>query len=81
MGVWHSLDGANDLGPVAVQFNDVRGKEFVGVKGNEALILQNGILKTVNFSDSHINSIVCETSMEDSFNRVTCTTTFTDLEA
>lgn len=65
----------------ATQQNKLLSKEFSGIKGNEALILQNGIIQTVSYSESHINSIVCTTPFEFKYIEVGCAVTFSDIEA
>lgn len=78
-GEWFSLDGTTNLKQIATVFNKQLSKEFTGIKGNEALLLQNGILKTVTFSESHINSLVCTTPFEFKFKDIGCAVTFTDI--
>jgi len=69
-----------ELTPVAKKFNQSISKDFVGIKGNEALILSGGVVKTVSFSGSKINSIPCKTNFENQPKFVPCSATFSDLE-
>ena len=43
-------------------------------------MLQNGILKTVALTESHINSIVCTTPFEFKFKDIGCSVTFIDID-
>jgi len=78
-GDWYSLDGTNKLNAAARSFNQKIGKEFVPIVGNAALILQDGMVKTVAFSNSYINSIPCQTRDEKYFNEISCSVSFADL--
>jgi len=81
LGKWMSLDGVIELNKVASEINSKLGKDFIGVKGNEALVFSNGVLRTVSFKASHVNSIPCMTNQEILATKLTCVQTFSDLES
>jgi len=66
---------------VAKQFNDRVHKDFAGVVGNEALLLQQGMLVTASFTTTHVNAIPCMTSQEMVAKKVKCKVTFNDIAA
>jgi len=64
---------------MAENYNNRINKKFTPVKGNEVLILSNGVIKTISLSDSHINAVACESINEFNGKLIECKMTFKDI--
>jgi len=67
------------MNTIASEFLNKINKSFKPVKGNEVLILTSGTIQTSSLSDTHVNSVPCETINEITGHPITCGVSFADL--
>jgi hypothetical protein len=71
-GKYFSLDGTTEMNGFAEEFNAWSGNGFDPIKGNEVLVLNNGMISTAPFDESHISALPCETKNEENLFLATC---------